>query len=440
MSAARPVPGRPAAYTLPARETYALDNGMRVTLVPLGSIPKATVQIVVRAGELNVPAEKAWLQHLLATYLREGTGRRTGAEFAEAVAELGGDLDIESGDDTTDIGASVLSEYTPDFVRLLAEVVREPALPPSELERLKGDLRRGLDVALAQPHPPAVARFLAALYPDHAYGRPLTTYATIDGFTTGDVSGFWAREYGAQRSHLLVAGRFDIAAVRGAIAEAFSGWAAGPPPLLNPPSPRSARRVFLIDRPGAEQSTVYVGLPVIDPSHEDFIALNVTNELLGGSFHSRITLNIREDKGYTYSPHGVLTARYRDAYWVEVADIATNATGAALREVFAEIERLQSEPPSDAELEGIKNYVTGRFLITQALPGGVIDFVSYLDLHGLDETYATTLVERVYALTPEDIRRTAERYLPAGRMTISVAGDASVIRAQLAPFGEIVEG
>src|SRR5207253_1930016 len=129
-------------------------------------------------------------------------------------------------------------------------------------------------------------------------------------------------------------------------------WKRGAPATVNVPQPNTTRAFELVDRPGAVQSTIYVGMPVTDPSNPDYIALSVTNALLGGSFGSRITSNIREQKGYTYSPASQVSARYRDAYWAEVADVTTNVTGPSLKEIFGEIERLQKEPPSEQELKG----------------------------------------------------------------------------------------
>ena len=167
----------------------------------------------------------------------------------------------------------------------------------------------------------------------------------------------------------------------------------------------------MIDRPGAQQSTIYLGLPVIAPGHNDYIAFQVMNSLLGGSFGSRITANIREAKGYTYSPFSQHSSRYRDAYWVQVADVTTAVTGPSLKEIFYEIERLQKEPPTEDELQGIKNYLAGIFVLQNSSRQGVIGQLAFLDLHGLDESYLTTYVQKVFAVTPKDVQRIAQTYL-----------------------------
>jgi predicted Zn-dependent peptidase len=182
---------------------------------------------------------------------------------------------------------------------------------------------------------------------------------------------------------------------------------------------------------------VYLGLPVANPSDPDWIAQGVMNTLLGGSFHSRITSNIREDKGYTYSPFSQVSARYQDAYWVEVADVTTDVTGASLKEIFYEIDRLQSEPPSEEELRGIQNYMAGTFVLTNSSPSGIINVLRFLELHGLDRSYLTDFVQNVYAVTPEEVSRVAREILDDERMLVVIAGDVAVITDQVRPYGEI---
>ena len=146
-------------------------------------------------------------------------------------------------------------------------------------------------------------------------------------------------------------------------------------------------------------------------------------------------MNIREAKGYTYSPHAFVSSRPGDAYWVEVADVTTAVTGAAITEVFAETERLRSEAPTAEELLGIQNYASGNFVLRQATPGGILDHLEFLDLHGLDERYSASYVERVRAVTPDQVRAMADQYLATDGMTIAIAGDRSVIDLQLEAYG-----
>jgi zinc protease len=170
------------------------------------------------------------------------------------------------------------------------------------------------------------------------------------------------------------------------------------------------------------------------PTTADSIPLGVANSILGGSFGSRITSNIREDKGYTYSPFGQVSRRYHDAYWAEEADVTTQYTGASLKEIFAEITRLQKEAPPAAELQGIQSYLSGIFVIQNSSRGALIGQLQYVDLQGLGEDYLKNYVARVNAVTPGDVQRMTAQYIKPEEMTIVVVGDKAKITEQLAPY------
>jgi predicted Zn-dependent peptidase len=396
-----------------------------------------TVSAIVLTGNINETAEQVWLADLTGDLMKEGTATRTAEAVAEQAAQMGGRLNIGVGTDQTTISADVLSEYGPELVGLIADVVQRPALPASQLERLKNDRIRNLTISRSQPGSLAAERFSKLLYGDHPYGRYFPSEAMMRGYTIADVQKFYRDNFGAARTRIYVAGRFDAAAMRRQITQSFGAWARGADPVENIPKPTSARKIHLIDRPGAPQSTVYLGLPVVDPSHRDYVAMTVANSLLGGSFASRITSNIREQKGYTYSPNSSISTHYRDAYWVQVADVTTAVTGPSLKEIFYEIERLQKEPPPEAELQGIKNYLAGVFTIQNSSRAGIIGQLAFLDLHKLPDTYLTNYVQNVLAVTPQDVQRIARQYLKSEQMAIVVVGDKAQVTSQLTPYGEV---
>jgi predicted Zn-dependent peptidase len=351
---------------------------------------------------------------------------------------MGGALSVGVGEEQSSVGLDVLSEFGPAAVALVADVLQRPLFPASELERVKTNQLRNLTIARSQPGQIATERFRKILYGEHAFGRYFPDEAALKGYTAEDVKKFYADNFGAQRTHVFVAGVFDAAAMRRAITAEFERWVKGTPAVENVPKPSSARSLHLINRPGATQSTIYMGLPVVDPSHADYVPLVVTDYLLGGAFTSRITSNIRENKGYTYSPGSSVSARFRDAYWLQVADVTTNVTGPSLKEIFYEIDRLQKEPPTAAELQGIKNNLAGIFVIQNSSRGGIINQLAFLDLHGLPDTYLTNFVQNVLNVTPADVRRVAQTYLRPDRMTVVVVGDQEKIADQIKPYGAAV--
>lgn len=434
---APPAPAAPKGFSVPKPKTFTLENGLAVTLVPYGTVPKVTVELTILTGNVNEGPNQVWLADLTGDLLSEGTATRTASQIAEDAARMGGSLDITVGENRTQIGGDVLSEFGPQMIALVADVVRHPKFPESELPRLKADRVRQLSIARSQPQPLAQEKFRAVLYGDHPYGRLFPTEAMLQGYAIADVKGFYDRNFGAARSHLYVAGRYDDAAMEAAVRKAFSDWKRGAPPQLTPPSPKSERAVYIVDRPGAVQSTINLGMPVIDPSKPDWDTLFLTNVLLGGSFSSRITSNIREQKGYTYSPQGQLSNRYHDAYWVEIADVTTNVTGPAIKEILGEIDRLRAEPPSDKELKGFQNYRAGVFILQNSSRPGIIGQLEFVDLHHLPADYLNGYVARVYAVTPQQVQEAAKKYLQDDKATIVVVGDRKVIEEQVKEFGPV---
>jgi zinc protease len=434
-----PKAGPPRDFQVPEPKRFRLDNGLQVALVQWGTMPKVRVTLSMRTGNAFEKAGEVWLADLTGDLLREGTATRTAADVAEQAARMGGSLTVSVGGDTTTVGSDVLSEHGASMIALVADVVRNPKFPESELPRLKANMLRNLSVYLSQPQQIALQKFRAVVYGEHPYGRVFPTEEMVKGYTLDQVRGFYKTTYGAGRSRLYVVGRFDAAAVEAAIRKAFAGWDKGTEPQHEPAKPKSARSVYLIDRPGAPQSTVIIGMPTIDPSNADFIPLTVMDAILGGAFASRITKNIREDKGYTYSPYSELSVRYRDSYWAENADVTTTVTGPSIKEIFAEIDRLQAEPPKADELRGIQNYLAGTYVLQNSSRGGITNQLLYMDLHGLPPSYASTYVKQVYAVTAQQVMEVAKKHLQDDHATIVIVGDRKAIDAQVKDFGPVVD-
>lgn len=434
---APPKPGAPKDFRVPAPRRFTLDNGLQVALVAWGDMPKARISLHVRTGNAFEQANEVWLSDLTGDLMREGTTTRSASDISREAARMGGALSVGVGADTTSIGGEVLSEFSPRFVELVADVVRNPAFPEQELPRLRSNMLRTLAVALSQPQEIALQKFREVLYGDHPHGRVFPTEEMIKDFTVDQVRRFYASTYGAGRARLYVVGRFDAAATEAAIRKAFGGWTKGSPATPPPAKPSSARAIHLIDRPGAPQSTIVLGMPTIAPTSDDYIALTVMDALLGGAFASRITKNIREDKGYTYSPYSEISVRYRDAYWAQNADVTTTETGASLKEIFAEIDRLQSHPPDAQELQGIQNYLAGTYVLRNSSRGGILSQLSFIDLHGLPADYQDSYVKKLYAVTPQQVSEMARKYIQDDKATIVIVGDRKVIESQVKPFGSV---
>lgn len=419
----------PKEFKLPEKEVINYDNGLKLVLVPYGSIPKATINISLQTGSINEAENEVWLGNLLADLLEEGTA--AGYSVEEKLSGMGGNLNIGLGTHTTSLMTNVLAEFAPEAVKILGDVLVDPKLPASELERLKKDMNRNLAVSLSRPGTQAKKEFFAEVYPEHPYGRLYPTAQQVDSYQMEDVKRFYNKNFGAQRATVYVVGKFNSEEVKAAVKEKLSTWRKGPAVNYPVAQPQSNGTTKIVDRPGAPQSTIYYGLPVVGPDHEDYVALDVMNSLLGGSFGSRITSNLREDKGYTYSPSSALATNFRTGLWYENADVTTDFTGASLREINKEIRLLQNEAPGKNELQGIQNYKSGIFVLQNSTPWGIIGQLDFLEVHNLPESFLRDRVKNINAITPEQIKDMAKKYIQIEKMTLIVVGDKEKIKDQV---------
>ena len=425
-----PAGGEPREYRLPASATIELPNQMKVTLIPFGNIPKVTISVAVQAGNVHEGSD-SWLADLTGQMLLQGAAQLDSDELAVASANMGGEVGVSVGVNATRVGIDVLSEFDTAAIALLADVLRQPALPESELERVRNNLLKNLSISRQQPGTLADQAFRKALFADHPYGSGLPDPTAFGALTIEQVRDFHQTNFGARGAHIYIAGQFNRDAVIAAVRREFGDWQVGAESALPLPPSTPAPGLTFIDRVDAPQSTVYLGLPVVDPRNPDYIGLSLLNTLLGGSFSSRITSNIREDKGYTYSPRSRISVNKNSGYWVETADITTNVTGPAIDEIFNEIERLQTQAPGADELTRSKNYRIGTFVLGNATRSGLISQLAYLNTHGLTLDYLTSYVERLNAVSPQEIQRLAGKYLNVADMTLVVVGDPLIVPAQL---------
>lgn len=426
-----PEGGTPRDFQLPAKKSSKLNNGLTTTLVQYGAIPKVNISVIIKTGNIHEGPDEVWLADLTGNLMREGTTSMDFPTIAKKVAAMGGNVNVTTGPNQMTISGSVLSEFAPELVKILADIVINPAFPADEVERLKNDLKRQLNVQKSVPQNQATAEFRKIIYKDHAYGRYFPTEEMLNSYTLEKAKEFYDKNIGAKRTVVYAVGKFDEAAVKKAVEDAFGQWKEGPEVNYPVATPVKSGEVQVIDRKGAPQTTVLLGLPTIDPSKSDYLPLQVTNSLLGGSFGSRITSNIREDKGYTYSPFSTVNTGYRVAIWYEQADVTSEHTGASLQEISKEIKRLQAEPPSEEELKGIQNYEAGIFVLQNSTPGGIISQLNFLDFHGLPDSYLTDRVKNIYGVTPEKVQQVAKDYFKYEDMTLVLVGDKKQLEKQM---------
>jgi zinc protease len=425
-----PAPGPAHKFVIAPPQTLELENGLKTTFIPFGKVPKVAIEIVVRSGELD-GGNQTWLPDLAGALMKEGTQLRSSEAISQQAALMGGEVGLSVGAEETSLSIDVLSEKAPAALQLLAEILTQPALPEREFSRLLQDRLRDLSIARTQPETIAAEAFDALMYPDHPFGRALPTEAQLSKYTIEDAKRFYRENFGAQRTHIYIAGQFDRVALENTLRASLAKWPRGPAPLVLPPTPSRTLQVRLINRPGAPQSTIRLGVPVIKVADPTFMQLSMANTVLGGSLVSRITENLRETHGWAYSPSASIAAQSSDATWVEAADVTTDATALAIAEIFAEIKKLQTDAPANAELEAAKNYRNGIFVLSNATREGLISQFAFMDLLGLPQDWLTTYIDRMYAVQPAQISAAVRTHIDPTQMTLVVVGDMKKVRASI---------
>jgi predicted Zn-dependent peptidase len=427
-----PAGGKAKDFKLSEKNTQKYSNGLKSTMVQYGNTPKVTVSLIIKAGNAHETTDQIWLADLTGRLLREGTAKMNFADISRKAAVMGGNINVFVGLAQTTITGSVLSENAVEFIKLISELAMNPAFPASELDRLKGDLKRRLTTQKAVPQAQATEKFNEMVYgADQRYGKTFPTDAMISGYTAQSVKDFYEKNFGAKRSVLYVVGKFDEAAVKAAVNNSLTKWKAGPDVDYPKVVAKPVADTMIIDRKGAPQTTLVLGLPVVTPDNKDYVPLLVTNSLLGGSFGSRITTNIREDKGYTYSPSSAISNSKGSTVWSEQADVTSEHTIDAMTEIEKEIKKLQETPPSQDELTGIQNYSAGIFVLQNSSPAGIIGQLNFLDLYSLNDSYLTNYVKNIYAVTPAKVSEMTKTYIQYDKMTKVMVGDKQAIETQV---------
>ena len=424
-----PEPGPAPVVELPARTDLRLPNGLQATLIPFGTVPKVTIIVTVGTGAIADGARPG-VASLAADLMKQGVRGGDAATLFRRAADLGGSVSVGAGIDTFSVSIDVLAEHGPQALQLLADILRHPTLPSGELDRLKADMKRAIAISHSQQQAIASEAFARLLFGDGPRGRRVRE-ADVDLITHQDVSEFIDRELSASRTQIYVAGHYDRHAMESAINQLFSDWAPGEGSRVDRSSPVSIRQIQLIDRPGAKQSTILMGLPLRSITTPGYSDLSQANALLGGAgLLSRLDQNLREDKGWTYGVQTQLDPLQNGSLWMLYADVNTPDTAPALREIFRELSRLAKDPLDPQELKRIQNYRAGHFLMGASSREGLIGQLQFVDHHELGPDWLPGYLQRLQAVTPDGVRRAAAEIDPAG-MTVVVAGDLSRIKSDL---------
>jgi zinc protease len=419
-------PERPVVW--PRRFRHKLANGLEVVLVESHTIPKFTAELYFRSG--NAAAASPGLAEITATVARTGTTKRTSREIEEDLRRWGADLSI---------GFGGLSEFSRPLLELAAEIAREAAFPADQFERERRQKLDELRIARTTPDFLANERIRKVLFGAHAYANMAPSEAQVEAYALEGLVGYYRAYYRPSGALLVAVGDFSAEKMIADIESVLGDWSGAPPALgeQTAPPPAQSRRVHLVHVPGAVQAEILLGNMAITRKHPDWLRLALANNIYGGAFNSRLVMNIREQKGYTYTPRSGMHPLRQYGFFTVGAAVRNDVVAATLTEIFYELDRMRALPVQAAELADALHYMTGVFSLGLGTQGGIASQLSTVLLNDLPEDYLETYRERVRALTAKDVLEAARRYFDSAHAQIVIAGDRTTIEEQAALFGDV---
>ena len=423
----------------PKRTKSQLANGLQVILAESHTIPKFHGQLIFLSGNAAAADRAPGLAEMTATVVRTGTQKRASRQLEEDLRRIGADLSTEAGSDLSAISFAGLSEFAEPLLDVVHELAREASFPEGEFERERRQKLEEVKLSRTQPGFLASERLRKVLFGAHPYSLISPSEPQVAAYKREDLQSVYREFYTPQNALLLLVGDFELPELLKSIEKVFGTWSGNKPGakvFAAPANPRS-RRVYLVHVPGAVQTQILAGCHAITRKHPDWIKLGLTNTLYGGAFNSRLVMNIREDKGYTYSPRSAVNALRQCGYFAVSAAVRNEVVAASLTEIFYELDKLRSLPVPETELADAQNYLSGVFSLGLATQDGLLTQFSTVAQHELPDDYLETYRAKVRAVTSEELLATARKYLDSANMQIVLAGDRAQIESQAALFGEV---
>ncbi len=416
----RPPRTIPASIEVLEARSRRLSNGVRLYTLPSDDFEVLRVSFVFRAGSATQTAP--FSASSAANLLAEGTRDCTARELAEQLDYYGSWFDASIDRDYAYISFCMLSKFAAPTLEAAGQIILHPVFPEQEVAAYCAKRRQRLAIERTKVDMQAREAFAAALYgAAHPYGIS-SDESFYDRLTREQIAEFHARRYTAENCIVVCSGRIgdsELAAVE-AIAEQLPRKPAAAPIVF--PEPETRRTTF-VEHPGAVQSSLRVGRLLFPRQHPDFTGMQVVATALGGYFGSRLMQNLRERHGYTYGVVAAMVNFERSGYLAVAAQVATEATQAALQEIRYEIERLRREPMPAEELFLVKNMMIGEMMRILDGPFGIADVTIENLLCGFDNTVIDEHVRRIRAITAEEVRKLARTYLDPEELVTVVAGD-----------------
>jgi len=437
-----PVSKEVLKVNLPKPYEAKLSNGVTVLILENHRLPTATVQFSVNgAGAIYEPADMPGLASMAAQMLSQGTASRSSKQIAEDTDKLGASVSAGAlfGSAASQMTASGLSDNLDQWFSLAVDELVHANFPNDELAKLKVRMKTTLKAQRTQPTFLATERFNRAVYGSFPAAIISPTDESIDKITAEDLARWHRERWVPQTTILAITGDVDAKTLTPKLEKWLADWKKTDyaEPSAGSPAPASAKRIYLIDRPNSVQTTIYMGNIALDRRDPDYPVMIVLNQVLGAGPQSRLFINLRENKGYTYGAYSVLTALKYAGPWRAYGDFRTDVTDGSMTELLKEVNRISSEPVAVNELDDAKRAVVSSFALSLENPSQVVGYAITRKIYGFSDDYWDRYPEKIMAVTPADIQRVAKKYFNAETVQIVAVGDASKIKSVMEKYGPV---
>jgi zinc protease len=436
-----PAPLQPHPIVIPSARETVLSNGLNVVVVEDTRLPLVSYRLGLRVGSSFDPPKMPGLTDLLAGLLPEGTESRTSREIADQIARVGASISAGANSDYTIVAASALKQFSDQILALMAEIVLHPSFPENEVELAKQNTKESLRQQRAQPSFLASEMVSKVMFGDHPYSLVAPTPESLDLCSRDEIVNFHKAKFVPNNGVFIVVGDVRFDEVIGQLESLFSTWHPGEALNTQFPAPpvRTRRSAYLVDRPGSAQSNIVIANMGLTRTSPDYFPMLLMHTVLGATASSRLFMNLREEKGYTYGAYTNLDARRTAGTFRSTAEVRTAVTGDSLKEFFFELERIRTDRVSDKEINDAKSYLTGVFPIRLETQEGLIDQLVQIKMLNLPLNYLEAYRDRVQAVTVDEIQRVAQMYVKPDEAALIVVGDGAAVVDQIKPYCEDIE-
>ena len=429
-----PLQSRP--ISIPAARETVLSNGLTIVVVEDSRLPLISYRLAFRIGGAFDPPGLPGLTDLLAGLLPEGTTSKSSREIADEVARMGASLSAGATSDYTIVAASALSQYNDQILALMAEVVLHPSFPENEVELAKQNTKESLRQQRAQPSFLASEMVSRVMFGEHPYSIVAPTLESIDRVSRDEFVRFHEAKFVPNSAVFIVVGDVKYDQIVNRLESLFSTWETGADLVANFPAPpvRTQKTAYVVDRPGSAQSNIVIANSGILRTSPDYFPMLLLHTVLGANASSRLFMNLREEKGYTYGAYTNLDARRTAGTFRATAEVRTPVTGDSLKEFFYELNRIRTELVSEKEISDAKSYLTGVFPIRLETQEGLTDQLVQIKMLNLPDNYLQQYRDRVQAVTVDEIQNVATKYVKPDEAAVIVVGDGAAVLDQIKPY------